>query len=163
MPSALTLRRWHTYMGLLTAPSVLFFALTGAVQIFSLHEAHGDYHPLPIVEKLSAVHKEQVFEQPHEHGPPSGAPDAPSADASPAGASAADQPHDKPDKPDDDDDHAAPATFVLKCFFFVVSLALTISTSFGIWIGISQTRQPRLSWTLLSSGCLIPLILLFMA
>ena len=45
----LTIRRWHTYLGLFIAPSVLFFSLTGAVQLFSLHEAHGDYTPAPLV------------------------------------------------------------------------------------------------------------------
>jgi uncharacterized iron-regulated membrane protein len=40
-----SVRRWHSYIGLFIAPSVLFFSLTGAVQLFSLHEAHGKYQP----------------------------------------------------------------------------------------------------------------------
>jgi hypothetical protein len=51
----------HSYIGLFTAPNVLFFALTGAAQIFNLHEAHGSYRPPGIVEKLGSVHKDQVF------------------------------------------------------------------------------------------------------
>ncbi|MEJ0006719.1 MAG: hypothetical protein WDM77_10260 [Steroidobacteraceae bacterium] len=70
------LRRWHAYMGLLIAPSVLFFALTGVLQIFNLHEAHGTYQPALLLEKLSAVHKDQVFEQSHDHPPPDEAPQA---------------------------------------------------------------------------------------
>ena len=57
----LTIRTWHTYLGILIAPSVLFFALTGALQLFSLHEVHGSYTPLPVIEKLSKVHKDQAF------------------------------------------------------------------------------------------------------
>ena len=65
-----SIRTWHTYLGILIAPSVLFFALTGALQIFSLHEAHGTYHPLPIVEKFSSVHKDQVFALGEHHEEP---------------------------------------------------------------------------------------------
>src|SRR5580698_6574518 len=59
----LTLRRWHSYLSLLAAPSVLFFALTGAVQLFSWHEAHGNYHPPVLLERLSSLHKDQVLER----------------------------------------------------------------------------------------------------
>src|SRR5580698_2249190 len=68
------LRKWHAYIGLLIAPSVLFFALTGALQIFNLHEAHGTYTPALLIEKLSAVHKDQVFEASHDHSAPNDAP-----------------------------------------------------------------------------------------
>ena len=56
-----TIRQWHSYIGLFTAPSVLFFALTGALRLFHPHEAHGDYKPLPLIEKLGPVHKNQEF------------------------------------------------------------------------------------------------------
>ncbi len=64
-----TIRQWHSYLGLFIAPSVLFFALTGATQLFGLHESHGDYRPPAIVEKLSSVHKDQVFELGHHTSP----------------------------------------------------------------------------------------------
>src|SRR5580693_6140170 len=60
-----TLRLWHTYIGLCIAPSLLFFALTGAIQLFGLHEADGQYHPFTIVEKLGMLHKDQVFRLKH--------------------------------------------------------------------------------------------------
>src|SRR5579875_2201996 len=106
----LLIRRWHGYIGALIAPSVLFFALTGAVQLFSLHEAHGDYTPPPILVKLASVHKDQVFKAGHHHGPPPGArPEAAVAHQ-------------------DDDDHAMPLkTALLKWFFLVVALGLAAS------------------------------------
>jgi len=55
------LRQWHSYIGLFIAPSVIFFSLTGALQLFSLHEAHGTYQPPAILEKLASVHKDQVL------------------------------------------------------------------------------------------------------
>ena len=33
-------REWHLYLRTLFAPSILFFALTGALQLFGLHEGH---------------------------------------------------------------------------------------------------------------------------
>jgi uncharacterized iron-regulated membrane protein len=83
----MTIRRWHSYIGLFISPSVLFFALTGASQIFNLHEAHGSYHPLALVEKLSSVHKDQVYalghhQEPSESGADSQTPGA--RNASPA-------------------------------------------------------------------------------
>ena len=55
-----SIRLWHSYIGILIAPSVIFFALTGALQIFSLHESHGTYTPPALIEKLSSMHKDQV-------------------------------------------------------------------------------------------------------
>jgi hypothetical protein len=64
----MNIRRWHAWLGLFIAPSVIFFSLTGAVQLFSLHEAHGDYQPPALIEKLSSLHKDQEFALGH-HGP----------------------------------------------------------------------------------------------
>ena len=50
------IRRWHSYLGILIAPSVLFFALTGALQLFSLHESHGDYRAPAIIVQLASLH-----------------------------------------------------------------------------------------------------------
>ena len=52
------LRRWHNYLGAFIAPSILFFAFTGALQLFSLHEAHDGYQPAPVIEKLAQLAQE---------------------------------------------------------------------------------------------------------
>ena len=131
-----TIRHWHSYIGLFIAPSVLFFALTGAAQIFNLHEAHGQYVPPALLEKLSSVHKDQVFAfgDHHTAEPP---------------AAAHEQAH-------EDEDRPALATMLLKWFFLVVALCLTVSTAFGIWMGLTQIRARRLAWLLLLAGALIP-------
>jgi hypothetical protein len=128
-----TIRRWHSYIGLFIAPSVIFFALTGAIQLYGLHEANGHYRPPAIVEKLSSLHKDQVFAFGHHHEPP-----APK---------------------DDDDDKEETSTLILKGFFLVVALGLTFSSAFGAWMGLTQLRRPRLASGLLISGALIPVIL----
>lgn len=132
-----SIRTWHTYLGILIAPSVLFFALTGALQIFSLHEAHGSYHPLPIVEKLASVHKDQVYAlgEHHEEAPaPAGAP-----------------------KPEEHEDEPAIGTVLLKWFFLVVALGLATSTSLGLWMGLTHIRHKRIGWWLLAIGVILPL------
>jgi hypothetical protein len=149
--SKTTIRQWHSYIGVFIAPSVLLFALTGAVQIFNLHEAHGGYVPPAVVEKLSSLHKDQVFAAGHHHdGPPPG--------ALPAGS----PPPAKPDD-DDDDDKLKPATLILKYFFLLVAICLALSTCFGLWMGLTQTRRKGLAWGLLIAGLVVPLGLLLAA
>jgi hypothetical protein len=135
--SPATLRKWHSYIGLFIAPSVLFFSLTGAVQLFNLHEAHGRYQPPAVVEKLSSVHKDQVFAFGDHHKPPESQADT-----------------------GNDDDRTPPSTLMLKWFFLLVALCLVGSTAVGIWMGLTQIRQKRLSWVLLITGTLIPVGLL---
>jgi hypothetical protein len=144
-----SVRQLHSYIGVFIAPSVLFFALTGAVQLFSLHEAHGNYRPPAIVEKLSSVHKDQVFAFGDHHDQPSPDDDAgkPAVGAAPpAGAK--------------DDDKDELSTLILKGYFLMVALCLTVSTALGLWMGLTQTRQRRLAWLLAVAGALIPVGLL---
>jgi hypothetical protein len=162
MNSRTLIRQWHSYIGVFVAPSVLFFALTGAVQLFSLHEAHGHYQPPAIIEKLSSVHKDQEFKLGHHHaaeGADAGKPDStagkpdvePAKTAAPSLAAA---------KGHDDEDEDATTTTLLKWFFLVVAVCLTFSTAFGVWMGLTQTRRKSLAWSLLVAGALIPLGLL---
>ena len=144
-----TIRLWHFYIGMIIAPSVLFFAITGALQLFSWHEAHGNYTPPPILEKLSSVHKDQVFKLGHHHDhaepPKAAAPEAGPAKAAPA----------------DDDDKMSAGTLALKVYFFwVVALGLTLSTLFGVWIGLTHPTRRRTAAILLVAGAVIPVALL---
>lgn len=186
-----TIRRWHGYIGLFIGPSVLFFALTGAVQLFSLHEAHGSYQPPAIIEKLSSVHKDQVFALGHHHdGPPpvesaAAKPDTVSGSTvggtavggtgvdgtgvagttvggagvagTAAGGAAVGGPHEEAKDEDDDTDVK---TYVLKGYFLIVALGLSVSTGFGLWMGFRYTVRKRLAWLLVTVGTLLPLSLL---
>ena len=141
-----SIRIWHMYIGILIAPSVLFFALTGALQIFSLHEAHGSYEPPALIEKLSRLHKDQVFAQKeqkeHEEDESEG-----------AGA----KEHPKADK----EDQPRLGTVLLKWFCLLVALGLSISTLFGLWMGLTQLRRRRTGWWLLAVGIILPAALAF--
>ena len=107
-----SLRTWHSYLSVFIAPSVIFFALTGALQIFNFHEAHDGYQPPVLLEKLARVHKDQVFERAERHEPP------PVAGAAPP-------------SPPEAEDEGGPGVLALalKWFFLVVALVLTTSTT----------------------------------
>ncbi len=139
----LTIRRWHSYLSLLAAPSVLFFTFTGALQLFGWHEAHGTYKPPAWLEKASSVHRDQVLERHEEHSPEA---------EMPAPAAVAPQAEEKP----------AAATIALKAYFFWVGAALLVSTLLGAWMGLTQTPRKRLAWTLLIVGSVLPLGILFL-
>jgi hypothetical protein len=146
-----SIRLWHTYLGILIAPSVLFFALTGALQLFGLHEARGDYQPPPLIEKLGMLHKDQVFKQRERHGPPK-----PPA-ASPGAAATGEHP---PGPPADDDDGTQLSTLLLKWFFLMVAVGLATSTALGLWMGLTHIRHKRVGWVLLLFGVLLPMSLI---
>jgi hypothetical protein len=123
--------------------------LAGAAQIFNLHEAHGHYQPPAILEKLSSVHKDQVFALGH-HPEPG---ESEANPQQPGGAST-------PPSAEDDGDKPGLSTLALKIFFLVVALCLVLSTTLGLWIGLTQTRQKRVACTVAIAGVLIPVGLL---
>lgn len=144
------IRLWHSYLSLITAPSIIFFALTGIVQIFSLHEARGTYHPPAFIEKLGRVHKDQVFAlKPERPAPPPAA-----SEASPPPMT--DHHHDD----DDDDQVAMIPVYLLKWFFTLVALSLTVSASLGLYIGLGSGRRRKTGWVLVAIGTIIPIALI---
>ena len=143
------IRYWHSYIGLFIGPSVRFFVLTGAMQIFDLQRPRGNYRPPSLIEKLSSVHRDQVFTQPHrDRLIRQGSGQATLGDGIPG-----------PQHPPDDEKSRLP-TLLLKCFFFLVALGLAITTPLGIWMGLTQTRRKPLAWILFAAGAVIPIALL---
>jgi hypothetical protein len=139
-----SIRLWHSYIGILIAPSVIFFALTGALQIFSLHESHGSYTPPALIEKLSSLHKDQVFEQKHHDK------------QEPEAKSKSDR---HPPPSEEHEKGPALGTVLLKWFFLFVALALTTSTVLGLWMGLRRVQRRRTGWWLLLTGIVLPIAL----
>ena len=138
------LRQLHLYVGVLIAPSILFFAVTGGLQLFGLHEAEkgSAYTPPPVIEKLSEVHIHQRYDlKPKRKGPP---PATPAAAAQPAPAKA-------------EEPEAVPP---IKWVFLAVSIGLVLSTLLGLWMGLTQGRNRRLAFALLALGAIVPVLLL---
>jgi hypothetical protein len=137
-----SIRLWHSYIGILIAPSVIFFALTGALQIFNLHESHGTYTPPALIEKLSSMHKDQVFERKHHNKHEA--------------ESKNDQ---QPPPPQEHEEGPTLGTMLLKWFFLFVALALTSSTVLGLWIGLTHIQRKRTGGWLLLAGVVLPIAL----
>ena len=110
------------------------------------------YQPLTIVEKLSSLHKDQVFELGNHHeGPPPGG----KADSRKRAG------HRNLPKGTTANDPGCPRQ-LLKSFLLVVALSLTLTSSLGIWMAITQTRSRVAAWRLLIAGALIPVGLLLL-
>lgn len=144
----LLIRDLHLYFSVLAAPSLLFFAITGGIQLFGLHESHASsgYKPPAIIEKLGELHKNQVFGLKPRRAPPAAKP----ADKSEAAKLAAKPPAKK----------ATPvAVTVLKWVSLAVVVSLVSSACLGLWMGLTQGRNRRLALILLVVGVILPVIL----
>jgi hypothetical protein len=155
--SATTLRlvrKTHLYFGLFTSPALLFFALTGAVQTLSLHEAAGSsFKPPSVLVELGMLHKHQTLGMPVRKAPEG---KAAHDSAKPVHAAA---PDDAPDPgvtlPGKQKQHLP-----MKIFFLTVSLGLLTSTATGVYMSYKYARSKLLVTGALAAGVLVPLILL---
>lgn len=171
MPSSVRLlkasRLIHLYLGVFAAPALLFFAFTGAVQTFSLHETTrgSDYKPPAILVKLAQLHKKQTVILPvrKPQPPPAEKSTTPHEDkpraleATPAFTQPAPAPKAAPDA-------APPAKpknlLPMKIFFLIISVSLLISTITGIYMAYRYTRNKTLVTAVLFAGIILPLLLL---
>ena len=146
-------RTLHLYFGVFTAPALLFFAFTGALQSVNLHEgARGsDYKPPAWIASISHMHKKQSFEVPAKRSPPKAS--AANANGAPvvSATRAKDKPSPAPDKRN---------LWPMKIFFVLVSLNLLLSTLTGIYMGWRYTRDRRRYGATLSAGVVVPALLL---
>jgi hypothetical protein len=138
------IRRFHSWFGVFIAPSILFFALTGSLQLFTLHEAHGDYHPPAVIEKLGMLHKDQVFVLKPKRA-------RAAAPTPKLAAPAAEARHDEGPKT---------STLALKWFFLFVAASLMVSTCLGLWMALSYSADKRILWLVFLAGAAIPLAIL---
>lgn len=134
-------RKLHLWMGMLFAPSILFFALSGAFQIYGLHEGDGPAW----IARLALVHKDQLLSA------PSRPPRPVEAAAKPEAGRPASPPRERahPSQP-------------LKAFFLLMSLGLMTSTGLGIYLAFGYKRDRVTIVGLLIAGTIIPIVALFL-
>lgn len=150
------LRQLHHYVGVFLAPAILFFALSGAVQTFSLHEdkGWGGKPPPTVFAWMASVHKDQTLPHAKPEKP------APKADAAKPAAGAGD---DHADDHGDDHHHEGgegPSPLPLKIFVLLLALGLITSTLLGLTIALTNRAMQRTSILLLVAGTVLPLLLL---
>ena len=151
-----SIRQVHNYVGLFFAPTILFFAMTGGLQMFGLHESSrgSSYIPPAVLVHLAQLHKKGTL-----YLPPRKPPQAP-----PARADGAKPDVPKPDtqKPPQATRNSAPNPLPIKIFFAATALALIISTSTGIVMGWKYARRKSLVLLILTAGLLVPIVLLLL-
>ena len=144
------IRQWHLWLGMLIAPSLLMFSLSGALQIFRLQESHTGYTPPAVIERMGRLHKDQVF-APQKKRPAPPAASAP-ASAQPAAAARAEAPRPGPTL----------SKRLLQWFFTLVSVGLVVSTLSGIWMGAVVSRWRISARWMLAAGVVIPVLLVLL-
>lgn len=168
-----SVRQLHLYIGTFISPALLFFAFTGALQTFSLHETTrgSSYVPPRWAVVLGQIHKKQTDIVPNRRQPPpeAKAPEARTRASRPSdsqgdplnprlsgAAPTAPTPSSAP-PPEGPKRHPLP----LKIFFLLVSIGLFTSTLTGIYMSYRYHRSPALITALLTAGALIPIALVF--
>ncbi|MCQ8278494.1 hypothetical protein NFI95_08515 [Acetobacteraceae bacterium KSS8] len=131
------LRRLHAYLSIACAPIILFFCLSGALQLFDWHTPRDGYRPPVLVQQIAMLHKKQRFAVPQARRP---APPGPGKEERP---------------------RPAPAfrTVLLRWLFLFATLALTASTLLGLWMGLTHVKRRRLGWILLAGGTILPVLI----
>ena len=131
------LRTLHVYLGVFAAPALLFFAFTGGLQTFSLHETTrgSSYAPPAWLASAAHLHKKATLEVPVRRARPlvAGGARLPAEGASSAAG---------------------------KIFFAVISGSLLISVLSGLIIAYRLSHRPYLLNMLVLAGVLLPLALL---
>jgi hypothetical protein len=134
-------RQLHLYLGIFFAPSIIFFAFSGALQTFGLHESRpgSSYEPPAWIAKMSQIHKDQRLEGLKKRIP---------------------HPIDKPAF-HPEEKSAQPIRFAsLKWFVLIMSIGLITTTMLGIYMSFAYHRNRLMLWGLLFGGILFPIILL---
>jgi hypothetical protein len=144
------IRQSHFYLGLFFAPSIIFFAFTGALQTFSLHENKepGSHHPEWIA-KLAEIHKNQRLPQAKRESPAVASIPLPKKTEAPAPEKRESPARRNPSMP-------------LKIFVLFMAVGLVSSSLLGIYMAFRYNRDRRIIWALLSVGTLLPIALLYL-
>jgi hypothetical protein len=167
-------RSLHLYLGVFTAPALMFFAITGGLQTFSLHETTrgSDYKPPAWLASAAQLHKKQTVVMPERRARPgegSGKPSEERSNAVPvlASASASNA---------SDTNRAAANTasdrpvegaasrpkqnlLPMKIFFGFIALSLLLSTLTGLYMAWKFSRRPKVFGAVFAAGIVVPLLL----
>ncbi len=166
------IRLIHLYLGVFIAPALLFFAFTGALQTFSLHETTrgSSYKPPAWAVMLAQIHKKQTPIVPVRKPAPTEKPadknvdKVDKVDKNAPEMKSAPEPH-SPSSPS-----PAPKPFEetapkphnalpLKIFFLLVSIGLFVSTFSGLYMCYKFVRNRNLITATLLAGIIIPILL----
>ncbi len=142
------MRRVHLYLGMFSAPAILFFAFTGILQTLSLHDfsRDGNYQPASWIVVLAQIHKKQTLKVPERKS------------AQPPNAKVSERKIPKGiDTPVSSNQHQA---MPMKIFFVLIGVGLFFSTVSGMVMAWKFKRDRRVSLGLFIAGTVVPILLL---
>jgi len=135
-----SLRRLHIYLSFFIAPSLIFFAVTGAFQTFRIP----DQKTAPVLlQKLARAHRDDIF-----------------ALKAPAPPRPAVRPSVTPEQAPPPRPAPHVATMMVKWFFAGASILIVLTTAIGLWMGLAYSRDRKVLWLLLFAGAAVPAVLL---
>ncbi|OOG44871.1 hypothetical protein B0E52_06910 [Rhodanobacter sp. C06] len=143
----------HLYLGVFTAPALLFFAITGGLQTFGLHETSrgSSYVPPKWLAVAGQLHKKQdMAVPPAKLRPPAAAAAGKPASAMPALATRATAAAAAP---------RAKNPLPLKIFVALVAFALALSTLTGLYLSWKYTRHGGRILAIFLAGIAAPILL----
>jgi hypothetical protein len=166
------IRQMHHYPGLFFAPAIIFFALTGAMMTFDLHESRLGRQAPAWIAIPAQVHKKQTIAlRPERHARTMPRPSSTGGHLPEGKASGAVSEPSAPETATDDMHPEGPAvpadriprkqpSLALKWFFLFAAVELILITILGIYMSFKYTRNHLLAWVLLVLGTVIPLVLI---
>jgi hypothetical protein len=142
-------RLTHHYIGVFFSPTILFFAITGGLQMFGLHETSrgSSYVPPAILVHLSQLHKKGTLYLPPRKVVPPAPPraDGPRPEVPKSDASGTQMPPSA---------SQAPNPLPMKIFFAATALALVLSTCTGLFMSWKYARRKVVVAGVLLADCL---------
>ena len=176
-----TIRSLHFYLGIFFAPTIIFFAFSGALQSFGLHEGEGH---AKWIEEMGEVHKNQrppdwmkaaPKAQPSSGQPapqqqsPATAPastpvssPATTNTAANAPATSAQSPAPAQTAPVRRGPPRKPKSVPFKVFSAVMAAGLILSSILGILSAFRMKPDPKPIWLMLVLGTILPAVLLYL-
>lgn len=151
------LRVTHHYIGVFFAPTILFFAITGGLQMFGLHETSrgSSYVPPAILVHLSQLHKKGTLYL----APRKAAPTAPTKSDEPKAQAPKSE---SPESAAPTAASPAPNPLPAKTFFAAAALALVLSTCTGLFMAWKYARRKTVVIAVFLAGLACPVFLLFL-
>lgn len=142
-------RQIHLFLGTFFAPAIIFFALSGLLQIFGLHESKGKDAAAPIgwIAEMAEIHKNQHLRI-----------DRPRRDAAPD----AHDEHEHSPGPRQNAPVSAKPSWALKAFVLLMALGLIGTALIGTYIALQNPRTRRNAWISLVLGIALPIVLLYL-
>jgi hypothetical protein len=139
-------RQVHLYLGVFIAPAILFFAVSGALQTFSLHESTkgSNYKPAKWIVMMAQLHKKQTIHIPQRKL------QTPTQTLSTCKPQKGVPGPDKPDLPE-------PRALLMKVFLLLVSAGLVTSTFSGLYMSYRYSRSRLVLTMVLVAGIVVPI------